>query len=123
MVNKATCFENQNKPTSIDLILKKLSSIISKFLFNRDRITIFSENVCHSYENLLSKNLPKLIHHSKYKKFSNYIFRGSLQKIFLQNSVNSCDKDVDDFLLSCNKILDQYTPRKKSMQEVIIRLL
>ena len=27
--------------------------------------------------------------------------------------VNSCDKDVDDGLISCNKILDQYGPRKK----------
>ena len=26
---------------------------------------------------------------------------------------NSCDQDVDDFLISCNKILDQYEPRKK----------
>ena len=41
------------------------------------------------------------------------IFRTSLQKIFPQNLVNSCDKDVDDFLISCSKILDQYTPRKK----------
>ena len=27
--------------------------------------------------------------------------------------VNSCGKVVDDFLISCNKILNQYAPRKK----------
>ena len=66
---------------------------------------------------------PKLIHYRNYNNFSNDIFRKSLQKIFSQNSVNSYDKDVDDFLLTRNKILDQYASRKKSMREVIIRLL
>ena len=30
-----------------------------------------------------------------------------------KNLVNSCDQDVDVFLISYNKILDQYAPRKK----------
>ena len=34
-----------------------------------------------------------------------------------QNLGSSCDQDVDDFLISCNKILDQYVPRKN----VVIR--
>ena len=66
---------------------------------------------------------PKLIHYRNYNNFSNDIFRKSLQKIFSQNSVNSYDKDVDDFLLTPNKILDQYAFRKISMREVMIRLL
>ena len=41
------------------------------------------------------------------------IFRESLQKIFSQSLVKSCDKGVDEFLISCNKILDQYAPPKK----------
>ena len=36
-----------------------------------------------------------------------------LLKIFPQNLGNNCDQDVDDFLISCNKILDKYAPRKK----------
>ena len=36
-----------------------------------------------------------------------------MQKNFLRNLGNTCDQDVDDFLISCNKILDQYAPRKK----------
>ena len=59
------------------------------------------------------KNQPKMIHCLNYKNFSNGIFRDSLQKIFPQNLGNTCDQDVDDFLISCNKILDQYAPRKK----------
>ena len=69
------------------------------------------------------KSQPKIIYYRNYKNFSNGIFRESLQKIFSQNVVNSCDKDVDDFLISCSKILDQYAPRKKEVCEVIIRLL
>ena len=59
------------------------------------------------------KSQPKIIHYRNYKNCSNDIFRESLQKIFLQNLVKCCNKDVDNFLISCNKILDQYAPRKK----------
>ena len=59
------------------------------------------------------KSQPKIIHYHIYKNFSNDIFRDLLQKIFPQNLENSCDQDVDDFLISCNKILDQYAPCKK----------
>ena len=59
------------------------------------------------------KSQPKIIHYRNYKNFSNDIFRDSLQKILPQNLGNSCNQDVDDFLISCNKILDQYAPRKK----------
>ena len=58
------------------------------------------------------KSQPKIIHYRNYKNFSNDIFRDSLQKIFPQNLGNSYNQDVDDFLISCNKILDQYAPCK-----------
>ena len=58
------------------------------------------------------KSQPKLIHCRNYKNFSNDIFRDSFPKIFPKNLGNSCDQDVDDFLISCNKILDQYVSRK-----------
>ena len=41
------------------------------------------------------------------------IFLGTRYRESVQNLGNSCDQDVDDFLISCNKILDQYAPRKK----------
>ena len=58
------------------------------------------------------KSQPNTIHYRNYKNFSSDIFRDSLQKIS-QNLGNSCDQDVDDFLISCYKTLDQYAPRKK----------
>ena len=69
------------------------------------------------------KTQPKIAHFRNYKNTSNYIFRESLQKIFPWNLVNSCDRDVNDFLLSCNKILDQYDLCKKKYGEVIFSLL
>ena len=59
------------------------------------------------------KSKPIIIHYSNYKNFSNGTFKDSLQKIFPQNLGNSCNQDVDGFLLSHSKILDQYVPRKK----------
>ena len=57
-------------------------------------------------------NLKK-IHYCNYKNFSNDIFGDSLMKIFPQNLEHSCDQDVDYFLISYHKILDQYASRKK----------
>ena len=59
------------------------------------------------------KSQPKVTHYPNYKNFSNDIFSDSLKKIFAQNLGNSCNQDVDDFLISCNKIQDQYAPQKK----------
>ena len=59
------------------------------------------------------KSQPKVTHYRNYKNFSNDIFSDSLQKIFAQNLGNSCNQDVDDFLISCNKTQDQYAPQKK----------
>ena len=61
------------------------------------------------------KSQPKIIQYRNYKNFSNDIFRDSLQKIFPQNLGNSCDQDVDDFLISCNKILDQLRTKLRNI--------
>ena len=59
------------------------------------------------------KSQPKITHYCNYINFKNDVLSDSLQKIFPQNLGNSCDHDVDYFLISCNKILDQYASRKK----------
>ena len=46
------------------------------------------------------------MHYRNYKNFINDIFKDSLQSIFPQNLGNTCGQNVDDFLISCNKILD-----------------
>ena len=59
------------------------------------------------------KSQPKMIHCLNYKTlvtiFSGIRYRKSSHKIW----ETPVDQDVDDFLISCNKILDQYAPRKK----------
>ena len=90
----------------------KLSSVIPKFLCNKAGLSDFHEMVVAVTE-IYRKIQPEIIHCRNNKNLSNDSFRESLQKIFPQNSVNSCDKDVNDFLISCNKILDQDPPRKK----------
>ena len=79
----------------------------------KTRLSDFHKMVVTVMKISYRKSQHKIMHYRNYKNFINDIFRDSLQKIFPQNLGNSCDQDVDDFLISCNKILDQYAPRKK----------
>ena len=112
MVNKATCYKNPDKPTSIDLILTNRPRSYQNYCVVETGLSDFHKMVVTVLKTFHRKSQPKIIHYCNYKNFSNCIFRESLQKIFPQNLVNSYDKDVDDFLIFCNKILDQYAPRK-----------
>ena len=113
MVNKATCYKNPDKPTCIDLILTNCPRSFQNSLVIGTILSDFHKMVVTVMKTSQRKGQPKVTHYSNYKNFSNDIFRESLQKIFPQNLVNSYDKDVDYFLISCNKILDQYATRKK----------
>ena len=123
MVNKATCYKNPDKPTCIDLILTNCPGSFQNSCVVETGLSDFHKMVVTVMKTSYRKSQPKIIHYRNYKNFSNDIFRDSLQKIFPKNLGNSCNQDVDDFLISCNKILDQYVPRKKKYVEVIIRLL
>ena len=57
------------------------------------------------------KSQPKIIHYCKYRNFRNDVLGSHSRKS--SHSKKSCDKGVDEFLISSNKILDQYAPRKK----------
>ena len=113
MVNKATCYKNPDKPTCIDLILTNCPGSFQNSCVVETGLSDFHKMVVTVMKTSYRKSQPKIIHYRNYKNFSNDIFRDSLQKIFPQNLGNSCDQDVDDFLISWNKILDQYAPRKK----------
>ena len=113
MVNKATCYKNPDKPTCIDLILTNCPGSFQNSCVVETGLSDFYKMVVTVMKTSYRKSQPKIIHYRNYKNFSNDIFRDSLQKIFPQNLGNSCDQDVDDFLISCNKILDQYASRKK----------
>ena len=111
MVNKATCYKNPDKPTCIDLILTNCPRSYQNSYVAETGLSDFCEKVVTVMKTSSQKSQAKIIHHRNYKNFSNDIFRESLQKIFPQNLGNSCDHGVDDFLISFNKILDQYAPR------------
>ena len=123
MVNKATCYKNPDKPTCIDLILTNCPGSFQNSCVVETGLSDFHKMVVTVMKTSYRKSQPKIIHYRNYKNFSNDIFRDSLQKIFHQNLENNCDQYVEDFLISCNKILDQHAPRKKKYVEVIIRLL
>ena len=113
MVNKTTCYKIPGKPTCIDLILTNSPGLFQNSYVVETGLSDFHKMIVTVMKTSYRKSQPKIIHYRNYKNFSNDIFRDSLQKIFQQNLGNSCGQDVDDFLISCNKILNQYAPRKK----------
>ena len=113
MVNKATCYKNLDKPTCIDLILTNCPGSFQNFYVVETGLSDFHKMVATVLKTSYRKSQPKTIYYRNYKTFSNDIFSDSLQKIFPQILGNSCDQDVDDFLISSSKILDQYAPGKR----------
>ena len=112
MVNKATCYKNPDKPTCVDVILTNCPGSFQNSCVVETRLSDFHKMVVTVMKTSYRENQPEIIHYRNYKNFSNDICRDSLQKIFPQNLGNSCNQDVDDFLIFCNKILDQYAPCK-----------
>ena len=113
MVSKATCYKNPDKPTCIDLILRNCPGSFENSCVVETGLSDFYKMVVTVMKTSYQKSQPKITHYRNYKNFSNDVFRDSLQKIFPQNLGDSFGQDVDDFLISCTKILDQYAPRKK----------
>ena len=112
MVNKATCYKNPYKPIYVDLIWKNCPGSFQNSCVVEAGLSDFHKIVVTVMKTSYWKRQHKIIHCRNYENFSNDIFRDSLQKIFQQNLGNSCGQDVHDFIISCNKILDQYAPRK-----------
>ena len=112
MTNKATCYKNPEEPTCIELILTNCPGSFQNSCVVETGLSDFYKMVVTVMKTSYQKSQLKIIHYLNYKNFSNDIFKDSLQKIFLQNLGNSCDQNVDDFLISCSNILYQYAPRK-----------
>ena len=112
MINKATCYKNPEESTCIDLILTNCPGSFQNSCVVETGLSDFYKMVVTVMKTSYQKSQLKIIHYLNYKNFSNDIFKDSLQKIFLQNLGNSCDQNVDDFLISCSNILYQYAPRK-----------
>ena len=66
---------------------------------------------------------PRVINYWDYKSFSNQGFReSSLENLKVKLSGNS-EQSFSNFINTCNDVLDKQLPKKKSMLEVINRLL
>ena len=98
MVNKATCYENTDKPVSKELILTNCSRSFQNSCVIETGLSDFHKIVDTVMETSYKKTQPKIIHYRNYKNFSNDILRELLQKNVPANLVNSYDKDFDDFL-------------------------
>ena len=90
------CYKNADKPTCIDLILTNCPGSSQTFSAVETRLSDFHKMIVTVMKTSYRKSQPKIIHYRNYK-----------------NLGNSCDQDIDEFLISCSKILDQYAPRKK----------
>ena len=111
MVNKATSYKNPHKPTCIDLILINCpgsfqnSCVVETGLsyFHKMNVTVMKTSRRKSqpkYITVITKILVTMFLGIRYGKSSHKIWETG-------------ELDVDDFLISYNKILDQYVPRKK----------
>ena len=67
---------------------------------------------------------PRVINYRDYKSFSNEGFRESLLENLKGKLSGNSDKSFsNNFVSTCNTVLDKQLPKKKSMLEVINRLL
>ena len=113
LANLRKPYKNPGKPTCIDLILAICPPSFQNSCVIEIGLSDIHKFIATVMKTSYRKTRLKMIHYATCKDFSNDIFREPLQKIFPQSLVNSCDKDVEDFMTSCNKILDQYASLKK----------
>ena len=66
---------------------------------------------------------PSVINYRDYKSFSNEGFRGSLLENLKGKLSGNSDQSYGNFVNTFNTVLDKQLPKKKSILEVINRLL
>ena len=65
----------------------------------------------------------RVVNYRDYKSFSNEGFRESLLENLKGKLSENSDQSFSNFINTCNTVLDKQLPKKKSMLEVINRLL
>ena len=112
MINKPTCFKNPEKPC-IDLILTNYPRIFQNSCVIDIGLSGFYKLIVTVMKTTYKKSQSKIITYRSYKYFNNDSFREALlQK---ECNRNNCDEHFKDFTSSCNIILIEPAPRKKSM--------
>ena len=113
MINKPTCYKNPSNPSCIDLILTNYPRSFQNSCVIETGLSDFHKIVVTVMKTSYKKLEPKIINYRSYKFFCNEDFRASLHDILPLQSDNNCEKHFDNFISSCNNVLDQHALKKK----------
>ena len=124
MINKPTCYKNPDKPTCIDLILTNCPGSFQNSCVIGTGLSDFHKMIVTIMKTSNRKIEPRVINYREYKSFSTSEgFRNSLLENVKGKLSGNSDKSFSNFINTCNTVLDKQLPNKKSMLEVIGRLL
>ena len=100
-------------PTCIDLTLTNWPRSFQNSCVIKTGLSDFHKLVVTVMKTTYKKLQPKIIAYRSYKYFNNDRFREALLQI--ECNGNNCDENDKDFTSSCNIILNEQAPQKKSM--------
>ena len=122
LINKPTCLINPSKATCICLILTYHPNFFQNTNVIETGLSDFHKMVI-TIMKTFCKFKPEITSYSKYKNFSNDIFRGTLLEELPQVQINNDDDGFNNFLRICRNTSDRFAPHKKSTSEVIMHHL
>ena len=113
MLNEPTCFKNPDKPSCIDLILTNCPRSFQNSCVIETGLSDFQKLVATVMKATYKKSQPKIITYRSYKYLNGDSFREALPQIECNGKI--CDENFKDFTSSCNIILNEQGPQKKSI--------
>ena len=123
MINKSTCYRNPDKLTCIDQILTNYPRFFQNSCVIETVLSDFHKMIVAVMKASYRKIEPRVINHRDYKSFSNERFRESLLENLKGKLAENSDKSFRNFINTSNTVLAEQFPKKKSLLEVINRLL
>ena len=122
-MNKPTCCKNPDKPTCIDLILANCRRSFQNSGVIETGLSDFHTMIVTVMKTSYRKIESRVITYRDYNSFFNEGFRESLLENIKGKLSENSDKGFSNFINTCNTVLDKQLPKKKSMLELINRLL
>ena len=123
MINKPTCYKNPDKPSCTDLILTNCPGSFQNSCVIETGLPDFHMMIVTVMKTSYRKIEPRVINYRDYKSFSNEEFREWLLENIIEKFSENFDKRFNNFINNCNIVLDKQLTKKKSILEVISRLL
>ena len=123
MINTPTCYKNPGKTTCIDLILTNYHGSFQNSCLTETGLSDLQKMIVTVMKTSYRKIEPRVINYRDHKSFSNERFRESLVKNLKGKFSENSDQSFSNFINTCNTVLHKQLPKKKSMFEVINRLL